>query len=323
MAGPLVIDKLEASVNASLVLLSDIRKFRKTLSLRTQLDPLFAGTTLASKGANATNQEIVEFLINERLISLQFPISDSEVEQEINSIQANNRIDRATLRRALQEQGFRFEEYFDLIKVSTSKRNLIERDIRTKVSISEDDVKNYFYNHYARDSSTPMTYQVRIITVSPQNYKSAQAAQETAQKAHRELLKGTQFEEVARTYSDDPSSSAGGDLGVLSEDQMSSQIKDELKKLKIGKHSSVLGNAERGFFILKLEDVKSGGTERFEKMKDEIRNQLIASEYQHQIALWLDRQRQTAFIHRAGEPSVPGLKKAGGPSKKALSKKLR
>jgi hypothetical protein len=34
-------------------------------------------------------------------------------------------------------------------------------------------------------------------------------------------------------------------------------------------------------------------------MKDEIRNHLAAAEYQHQISLWLDRQRQNAFIHLA------------------------
>ena len=42
-------------------------------------------------------------------------------------------------------------------------------------------------------------------------------------------------------------------------------------------------------------------------MKDEIRSQLSAGEYQHQIQLWLDRQRQGSFIHRRGESYVAGL----------------
>src|SRR3954470_7538215 len=92
-AAPTVLDRLEASVNASIILLSDVRRFRETLKLRAQLDPLFAGTTIASKGAASTDREIVDFLVNEKLISSQFPATDGEVEQEINSIQANNHID--------------------------------------------------------------------------------------------------------------------------------------------------------------------------------------------------------------------------------------
>src|SRR5262245_34260392 len=100
-AAPAVIDRLDASVNSAIILLSDIHKFRETVSLRAQLDPLFAGTTVASKGAGASELEITEFLINEKIIAQAFPIQDPEVEQEINSIQSANRIDRSKLKAAL------------------------------------------------------------------------------------------------------------------------------------------------------------------------------------------------------------------------------
>jgi hypothetical protein len=89
-----LIDRLEASVNNLLILKSDLKNFRETVSLRAQLDPLFAGTSVAAKGTQASDSEITEFLIDEKLIAQQFPVTDSEVEQEINSIQANNKIDR-------------------------------------------------------------------------------------------------------------------------------------------------------------------------------------------------------------------------------------
>src|SRR4051794_21467554 len=89
-AGQAVLDRLEASVNSSIILNSDVNKFRQLARLRAQLDPLFSGTPLASKGASATKSEIIDFLIDDRLITLQYPYTDSEVEQEINSIQVNN-----------------------------------------------------------------------------------------------------------------------------------------------------------------------------------------------------------------------------------------
>ena len=60
-AAPVSIDRLEASVNSTLILKSDVRKFRDTLTLRAQLDPLFTGTAVATKGAQASDLEITEF----------------------------------------------------------------------------------------------------------------------------------------------------------------------------------------------------------------------------------------------------------------------
>jgi peptidyl-prolyl cis-trans isomerase SurA len=310
-AGPVLIDRLEASVNSALILLSDVRKFRTTAKLRQQLDPLFAETAVATKGASATNSEIVDFLIDERLITQTFPVGDAEVDNQINQIQTNNHIDRAQLKSALAEQGFTFDEYFELIRSSTSKRSLIDRDIRTKVTISEDDIKNYFYNHYAKSAEAPSAYRLQIITVSVRNYKTPAAAREVAARAAADLKNGESFEEVAKRSSDGPTAQSGGDLGEVSEDQMSKPIREQVKKLRIGQVSEIFGSPKDSYNLIRLVDVKTADNDRLEKMKDQIRGQLTASEYQHQIALWLDRQRPSAFIHRAGEASTVGL--PGGP----------
>jgi hypothetical protein len=70
----------------------------------------------------------------------------------------------------------------------------------------------------------------------------------------------------------------------------------------------VLGGPSTGrFLIIRLVDVKSNESEHLEKMKEQIRNQLTTSEFTHQIYLWLERQRQISFIHRAGESSLKQL----------------
>jgi peptidyl-prolyl cis-trans isomerase SurA len=186
-AAPVVLDRLEASVNSSIILTSDVSKFRQTTRLRAQLDPLFSGTTLATKGPSANSSEIINFLIDDRLIALQYPNSDTEVEQEINSIQASNHLDRAGLKSALSDQKYKFEDYFELIRTSASKRMLIDRDIRPKVTVSEDDIKNYFYGHYAGKSNGNRAYHLQIITISIKNYKSLKSANDIANQS----LKGS------------------------------------------------------------------------------------------------------------------------------------
>jgi peptidyl-prolyl cis-trans isomerase SurA len=171
-------------------------------------------------------------------------------------------------------------------------------------------VKNYYYNNLSGSSSAPVAYKVKIITVSPSNYKISSAARDAAERALEAVKSGEPFEEVAKRLSDDVTASSGGELGTLSDDQMSPMIRDQLKKMKIGEVSGVLGDGKSRYFILKLVDISSAQDDRLQKMSTEIRAQLAAVEYQRQISLWIERQRQNAFIHRAGESSIARLPQA-------------
>lgn len=299
-ASAATIERLEASVNNQLVLKSDLSRFRKTIPLRAQLDPLFGGTPLATTGARAPDPQILEFLIDERIILQQFPMTDAEVETEIGTIQANNRISREQLKEAIQSQGFSFEDYFDLIRVGAAKRNLIDREIRTKVTISDDDIRNYYYGTYAKGQPAPQAYQVQLIS---------QKERGKIESAHKAVRAGQNFAEVAKTYSTDSSAESGGELGVFTEEQMNKNIRGELKKLRVGETSPILGNAKSGFFFVRLASVQTADDQRLKQVSDQIRGQLASGEYQRQLALWLERQRQTAFIRRAGDPPATGLPK--------------
>lgn len=300
--GKVTLDRLEASINSETILKSDLLRFRRTAKLRSQLDPLFIGTPVAEKGAAATDKEIISFLENEKIIEQQFPIADAEVEQEINSIQNNNRMDRNKLKGALADQGFKFEDYFELIRTAISKKSLIDREIRSKVNISDDDIKNFFYNKYAKNAAAPRAFKLEMITVMTGDFKTPTDAYDTIVRARKALLGGEAFEEVAKRFNSDGST---GDLGVLTEDQMHEGIREQAKKLKIGEYSAIFGGpAAKRYMILKLKDVKSSESDRLEKMKEEIRGQLGAQEYQHQIALWIERKKQTSFIHSAGESTL-------------------
>lgn len=295
-----VIERLEAAVNNQLVLKSDLTKFRKTITLRSQLDPLFNGTPIAAEGASASDAAILEFLIDERIILQQFPMADTDVEQEVNSIQANNHITREQLKQAIRAQGFRFEDYYELIRIGAAKRNLIDREIRTKVSVSDDDIRNYYYNTYAKGKPAPQAFQVQIITQKDPVKIAA---------ALKEVKDGKIFSDVAKKFSDDSSAETGGELGVLTEEQMNKNIRGELKKLKVGETSPVLGNAKTRFFFLRLASIRTGDDQRLKQVSDEIRGQLASGEYQRQLQLWLERQRQTAYIRHAGDASIAGLPK--------------
>ncbi len=298
-----VIDRVEASVNGTPILKSDLGDFRKTAPLRAQLDPLFSGTSLAEKGPSAPDKDVVDFLVSERLILDAFPVNAADTETEINSIQAGLRFDRKALKLALSEQGFRFEDYFELIRASVSKRNLIDRDIRTKVYISDDDVKNSFYQGQTA-SGGPRSYSVQIITFSTEAYANQGAAQAAAREAKKAVGGGVPFADIAKKYGDAALTGGTTDPVTIAEEDMAQNMRSVVKQLRVGDVSDVQRTDNKAFVLVKLIDIHSAESSELVKKKEEIRNRLASQEYQRQIGFWLERERQKAHIHLRGGPAL-------------------
>lgn len=295
-----LLDRLEASVNASIILHSDLSKFRKQIPLRTQLDPFFTGTPLAEKGASASNDEITRFLVDEKVIAQSFPVADPDVELEIQSIQTSNRISRKELRQALSDQGYVFEDYFELIRISLMKRNLVDREIRPKVVITDEEIKNAWLKGGGKSRAAgPKQYSFRMIRVNTALYKSPAVAKSIAEEARKRVKGGEPIGEVAKSIAINSEDAEALEFKDLTENEISPLLKDAIRKLPPRGVSSVVGDAKTGFYVIELLSVGAAVDDAFEKSKEEVRSRLLTVEFRNQIEIWLAQKRQTAFIHYA------------------------
>jgi parvulin-like peptidyl-prolyl isomerase len=294
LANAEIVDRLEAVVNKSPIFRSDLDRFKSTIPLRAKVDPLFANEPL-SKKVKATDSEILSFLIDESIIMEKFPVSDSEVEQEINGIQNNLKIDRDALKSAILREGFKFEDYFKMMRVSVAKRQLVDREIRNKAAVSDDDVKADYNRTHSGSKSFRGSFHLHLIRITKSNFKSTLAAKEEAQRAVDSLKRGANFADVAKSVSDDTSQESGGDLGFLSYSEMSPLLQKEVQKLGPEKTSGLIED-KSSYLIVKIGEVRADGDAAFEREKEVIRSKLMESEFQHQIRIWLDRERGLNFV---------------------------
>ncbi len=290
-----LVDKIAAIVNADVILSSDIDRFERTISLRRELDPLF-GFSAEMEDGKPTRAQILEFLVQERLIGAAFKVADPEVEQEIQTVQRNNRLTKDDLSEFLKSKGFNYEQYFELMRVGLQKRNLLDREIRSRVNISDDDVRNYYYNQIAKTASTPVEYSISLISINFKTHKSSRAAEQAAEDALKSIRQGEAFADVARRVSDDASASSGGDLGYLHSEQLAEPLKTSVKRLRIGALSDLI-RTPAGFMIVKLADIRSAENQKLVEMKEQIREQLAKEEYKKQLFLWAERARNGAYVH--------------------------
>lgn len=289
-----LVDKVAGIVNSDVVLLSEVERFRKTVGLRKELDPLFGFTGDIGDPKTVKDEKILDFLIQERLVGQTFKKSDNEVETEITTVQNNIHFTREQLKDYLKSQGYSLEEYFELMRVALQKRDLLDREIRNRVTISDEDVRNYFYNVTAKNEAIPLEYSIQLITIENKNYKDSKAALHAAQDALRSIKHGEPFVEVAKRLQID-ASGPPIDLGYLASDQLKEPIKSIARKLQIGEMSDVV-KASDGYFIVKLSDARSTESQKFIELKEQIREQLAKEEYRKQLTLWAERARNNAYV---------------------------
>ncbi len=290
-----LIDKIIGIVNNEVILLSDINKFETSLSLRKELDPIFSFNPNMESG-KPSREQILDFLVQDKLVSIAFKISDADVEQEIQSVQRNNRLSREDLITFLKSKGFTFDEYFEVMRSGLQKRALLDREIRNRVNITDDDVKNQYYNNESKGTTgSTLEYHLLMIALDYKTYKSPQDAVRYAEEITKNINQGESFIDLAKRVSDDPTSEQGGDLGYLSSDALTEPLRSAVKKLQISQISPPL-KTPKGIVLLKLVDIRSTDNTALNEVREQIRERLAKEEYKKQLMLWAERAKNNAYI---------------------------
>jgi parvulin-like peptidyl-prolyl isomerase len=275
-----VVERIEAIINKKAIYKSDVEHFRQQVGLRAKIDPIFSNEPIA-KSANPSDLDIVNFLVDEAIIVEKFPVNDSEVEQEINSIQTNLKIDREQLKAAITREGFKFEDYFRLMRASLAKRQLIDREIRNKAVVSEDDIRSEYNRAKSGSKSFQGSFHLFLSKFQKADFKTAALAKQEAQHALDDAKKSGVF--------------PGEDLGYLAYSDMSPELQKVVQKLGPEKTSDVVEDG-KSYIIVKIGDIKDDADSATDHDKEMLRGHLMESEFEHQIHLWMDHERSNNYV---------------------------
>lgn len=281
------IDRTLALVNAEVVLQSDLTAFRKAFALRREIDPFIQ---LLEFPSDSTPKQALDYLVQERLVLQKFPATEDEIEEEINAVQRNNRIDRDRLKEVLGSQGVKFDDYRRLMSVSVSKRKLIERELRPLAAVSDEDVKNFYYTDSAflarrKEQKLVLTYTLQQLLLP---------SAEIAESAQKRLRGGSDFDTVASDLAGKGVESSR--LAGISEENMNSKIRESIQGLKVGETTKTL-SAGSGYMILRIQEIGAPKDPVFEGEKEKIRGALFQKGLLSQLKLWSERERNSSYVH--------------------------
>lgn len=296
------VDKTVVSINNDIILESDIDSFQKKLQSKS-FQELFGGVDSQSlKDRKAVLQLLVEEkIIDQQVKRLDLGANDQEVEAQIRTILKRNGITPEQLNERLRQLGTNMPDYKSGIRRQIERRNLIDREIKPSLEVSDEQLR-HFYLRQAQGDSSDMQYHIAHILLSKDRGGIA-AAEKRAEEVYRNLQKSPEnFDAAAKDFSDDSSTSAtGGDLGFLTLSSLSKELKQIIPKTALGAISKPI-KTSAGFHIIKVLETRASDFSTLPKEKKEaIRNQMINSEVEKKMVLWLERKKAEAHIVRLGD----------------------
>lgn len=225
---------------------------------------------LQKQGTPLPAPEVLEKQILERMIAdmlqAQFAkesgvrVDDMQLDLAITRIaQQNGFPSLAEFRAKLEAEGVDFKKFREEIRSEIISTRLREREVESKLVISDTEVDNYLANKAKMGGASEEFHLAHILVVVPEQASAdkIQAARDKAEQASAQLKGGADFAQVAAGASDAKDALKGGDLGWRPGDRIPPLFMNELQKLQPGQTTQVL-RSPSGFHILKLIERRSG-----------------------------------------------------------------
>ena len=305
-----------AVVNAKEIKRDEVDKY-----YRTRVNP--EGQEPSQEESLSQKLNVLDELINNEILlekakKLNLEASDGEVEDKFTELKSPYTEDE--FQRRLKDQSMTVEDLKLELRRQLSIQKLLNREVVAKISITDQDVTDFYNANKAQFNVAEPQYHIAQILVTPRkeqqirNRKNDDATNEAeAQRKVKMLMdrlnSGADFAQLAMDYSEDVNTAGtGGDLGYVPESSLN-QSDPALKKIVVGSKAGQVSQPIQvqtkdgpRILILKLITRESPGLRGIaepqvqQTIRDTLRNrkeQLLRLAY---LAIARDGARVTIFL---------------------------
>ena len=273
------------------------------------------------KKINDDDREVLEQFITEKLLEAEaresgIKVTEQDVSQYIDEIKKRNRLSDDELKTVLSREGQTLESYRASVKSELEKSEILNRQVRNKVNITNDDVERYYKLNANKFRSEDRVRLRHILLALPQaaTPEEVQAANEKAMDLYKRIVAGADFAELAREYSQGAGQADGGDIGWVSRGKLISGIEQvAFEKLSVGQVSTPF-QTSMGVHIVKLEARESGTVLPLATVAPKIKEELQSKALEDRFVKWLKtdlRRKHRVDVKIAGVVFKPEDSKEG------------
>jgi peptidyl-prolyl cis-trans isomerase SurA len=295
-----VVDRIVAIVNNEVISLYELNKAMQPYieQVRNSQYPQDVERQLTFEvRGKILNEMINEKLADQELKRQNISVSDKEVDSAIERIKESRAVTDEELRKVLAAQGMTYEEYRQQTEQQILRAKLVNREVRSKIVITEQDIKAY-YDQHAEEYTHEKKYHLRNIYVRLSSFATDADRREALRKmetVQAELKAGKPIDELTKSPSHTDALVESDDMGLFKLDDLSPQLKETIRNMKPGDFTPVI-EAPFGYQILLVEEIvdTAGKTQAqaAAEIEDKLFNQIVDQKYQS----WLQDLRDRAHI---------------------------
>ena len=208
----------------------------------------------------------------------------------------------------VEKQGMNFEDFKDQIRRNLLMREVIGREVGSRIQLSRDDARKYFEAHKKEFESPGMVHLGQILISNEK--RNPEEAEKRANEALAELKAGQRFSDVAKKYSDGPSAEQGGDVGFMKEGTLAPDVAAVVAKLDLNEFSNPI-QTKYGYLILKVLERYSPGIPKFEEVEHRVESVLYDQKMQPNLREYMTQLRKESYIFLAPGYVDTGVERPG------------
>ncbi len=309
-----VVEEIVARVNNSIITRADIRKAREQLyaEAHQQTDQI-----AAEQDAKEHEKDLLRDLIDQQLLlqkAQDLGISaDTELVKRLDDLRKQMHADSMEdLEKAAQAQGISFEDFKQNMKNNILTQRVIGQEVGGHITVSAQEIQQY-YDQHKTELQRPEQVRLSEILISTQTTPAIKndkgetqlpetpsaevvaQAQAKANEVYAMLKKGGNFDELAKKYSNGPTSAIGGDLEYFKRGTLSAQLESQVFGMKPGDYTEPV-RTNQGFVILKVTEHQGGGIPPLKDVESQIQEQIYMTKMQPALRDYLSKLREEAYI---------------------------
>ena len=222
---------------------------------------------------------------------------ETELVKRLDDIRKQNNLDSIEdLEKAAREQNVSFEDFKQSIRNQIITQEVMRQEVGEHIQFTPGEAQQYYDQHKA-DFSQPESERLSEILIPGSADDAAKLAEAKAKADDIEarLHAGGDFAQLARSFSQGPTASEGGDLGQYKQGQLPKALEDKTFPLSTGQYTDPI-LTRQGYVILKVTQHTAGGPAAYHDVQDQVEEALYMSRMEPAIRAYLTKMREDAFI---------------------------
>ncbi len=295
------VEEIVARVNNQIITLSDYQKAAAGLQQEAAQDcqncsQMQIQASVTEHQKNLLRDMIDQQLLIERAKDMEVSVETDLIKRLDDVRKQNNLSTLEDLEKAVEQQGIVWEDYKTQLRNSLLTQEVIRREVGGRMNIGSDEVKAYYEAHKEEFNRPEQVSLAELfLSTDGKTPEEISAVRTRADDLHNRLVKGEDFDQLVKRYSEGSTAQQNGDLGEFERGQLSKQLEDAVFTMDKNQFTDVI-QTKTGFEILKVLDHFQAGLQPLDKVEGEISNILYRQKMDPAMRVYLAQLREESYV---------------------------